>query len=124
MDKASYVYVELDPAAMQVKIAPVVSHPGGREILFPTNDKEGFKWGRIDLKGDDLFPRDREKDIMHIDIRMAENLRDELIKMLGNPRRSEVESELDATKYHLEDMRLLLFKKEFPFDRELKPSRK
>jgi hypothetical protein len=122
MKRTSKVHVVADDYTNQVKIVPVMETSLGREFLFPTRTVNGFEWESFLLEGDALFPIDKEKNILRMNRGMAEQLRDALVKALGHPEKPAMKAELDATRLHLDDMRVLVFKKEFQFrDAPLRP---
>lgn len=65
-------------------------------------------WKEIEVQSGDLMPDDFKP--LSMPLRWAEQLRDELVKVLGSVEKDATTQELKATKYHLEDMRKLHFK--------------
>lgn len=67
-------------------------------------------WEAIEMDCNRIIPDEIENGILRIPYEWAKQLQLELEKLLGSPKVTATESELKATKYHLEDMRDLIFK--------------
>ena len=69
--------------------------------------KDGL-WERVSLDEFESLPINRRPEILTMPRSWAEKLRDELIRQLGDKKADATEQELNAVKFHLQDMRKLV----------------
>ena len=81
----------------------------GDRYFFHIPDGNG-NWERVEIKQSDSFDAFKDK-TLQIPGRWLKALYDELAEMYGPKEPTATTQKLEATKYHLEDMRTLVFKK-------------
>ena len=81
----------------------------GDTIYAEVPDKDG-KWKRLEKKRGELFPDNFKDQCLKFTRDDAEKLYHGLMSIFGKQQLEPKQAELDATRYHLEDMRKLVFK--------------
>lgn len=93
----------------RTKIVPFQQTDEKFTIAYPSVLDEGFEWEAKIFKIGELIPAELERRFLTLQPQAVINLMRALIHEFGNPDKPAVQAELDATKFHLKDMRRLVF---------------
>lgn len=102
------INVRRDELRHAIEVVPIVEHADGTVSFGYPSDGE---WTAETVELGAVIPNELLRKFLKMPDSWGKSLLDSLLAIYGHPEKEATAQALDATKYHLEDMRKLVFEK-------------